>query len=77
MDMTMTNTPIDNFTCCFDMIHIPPGSLFEISSAGNAYSGMHYHDINYHTICVSDCLTQFDNTFQTISLLPKSDHMTL
>jgi hypothetical protein len=40
------------------MMHIPSGSLFEIASAGNAYSGMHYHDINYHTICVSDCLSK-------------------
>src|SRR5215510_15946325 len=70
MDITMTNTPTDSFTCCFDTTSLLPRSLFEVSSKGNSNSDMHFPHIYYHIHHVADCLSTFNNIFNVVFLLP-------
>src|SRR5882762_4949603 len=67
MDMTMTNTPTDSFTCCFDTTSILPRSLFEVSSEDNSYSDIHFpsHSLSYLP-SYSSCSRQFCNIQQHI-----------
>src|SRR5215475_1927922 len=43
----MTNTPTDNFTCCFDTTSILPRSLFKVSSKDIGNADMHFPHIHY------------------------------
>src|SRR5262245_46200389 len=57
MDITMTNTPTDNFTCCFDTASTLPRSLFEVSSEDNSNADIH----SSHALSYSPCGRLFIN----------------